>query len=58
MFKHMSLPAFDAGNPQHVQVAQLSLQAHQTYDTAARAAVVAQIEPLNAAIIQTWVNRP
>lgn len=58
VFKHMNLPVFDPGNAQHAQVAQLSEQAHQTHDGAARAAIVAQIEPLTEALLIAWVNRP
>ena len=57
VFKHMNLPRFDAEDPQHQRLAQLSQQAHQTHNDVARAAVVAQIEPVSLAVLTSWLNR-
>ncbi|MEF3046721.1 hypothetical protein [Pseudotabrizicola sp. L79] len=58
VFKHMNLPEYDPADPLHMQMAQLSEQAHQTHNAAQRAAIVAQILPLTTAVLTAWVNRP
>lgn len=57
VFKHMNLPAFDRTDAQHMLLAALSEQAHQTHDKDARDAVVAQIAPVSESVILGWLNR-
>jgi hypothetical protein len=57
IFKHVSLPRFDATDSAHLQLAELVRQAHGQHDTAVRAKTVAQVRAAAAKLIKAEIKR-
>jgi len=52
IFKHVSLPKFDASNALHVALARLVRQAHQKHDAGKRAKIVTKVRAAAARLIE------
>ena len=55
VFKHMTLPEFNAKNACHVSFAVLVESSHEEHDLARRAILVSQIEQDGEAILGQWI---
>lgn len=55
IFKHVSLPAFDASSTEHKALADLVQQAHQKHDSSARARIVEKVRSTAAKIINAEI---
>ena len=58
IFKHMNLPPFDAKKIAHVRLAKLTKRAHREHDTAARAAIVAEVAVVADHILDELLTIP
>jgi hypothetical protein len=54
VFKHLSLPVFDIGNCDHIELSKLVEKAHNTHDKKDRAKVLKQAWPLAEAVLSQW----
>lgn len=57
MFKHISLPRFDAGDAEHIKLAELVKQAHGQHDGAVRAKTVVKVRLAAAKLIEREIKR-
>jgi hypothetical protein len=57
IFKHVSLPEYDASLAEHNALAELVKQAHQEHDSKKRANIVAKVRAAAAAIIEAEIAR-
>jgi len=51
VFKHLSVPQFDAKNPRHRELAALVEQAHAEHDQAKRQVLLAKISDLGSKLL-------